>query len=409
MNKKTIESVDVKDKRVLMRADFNVPLDDDLAITDDRRIQSALPTIKKILEGGGRLILMSHLGRPKGKPEAKYSLAPVAKRLGEILKQNVPLAPDCVGDVVGALSEGVKSGECLMLENLRFHTAETIKDTEAKQDADKRAIKDEFACSLADLAEVYVNDAFGTCHRDNASMLTVPKMMNGKPKVIGYLVKKELEFLGSSLAHPTRPFVAVLGGAKVSDKIGVIDALLPKCDHVLIGGAMMYTFFAAKGTTTGKSLVEPKFVDEAKRLMEIGGDKLLLPTDSVVASEISSNADSKTIEGSIPDDLMGLDIGPASISAFSNVIKNAKTIIWNGPMGVFETPPFDRGTMAIAKVMADATANGATTIIGGGDSAAAIEQAGLSDQMTHISTGGGASLEFLEGKPFLALEVIDDA
>ncbi|MCA9251697.1 MAG: phosphoglycerate kinase [Phycisphaerales bacterium] len=409
MNKKTIESVDVKDKRVLMRADFNVPLDDDLKITDDRRIQSAMPTIRKILDGGGRLILMSHLGRPKNKPEDKYSLAPVAKRLGEILGKNVPLAPDCVGDAAGALSEGVKSGECLLLENLRFHSAETIKDKEAKQDAEKRAVKDEFACSLADMADVYVNDAFGTCHRDNASMLTVPKMMKGKPKVIGYLVQKELEFLGSSLADPKRPFVAVLGGAKVSDKIGVIDALLPKCDHVLIGGAMMYTFFAAQGIPTGKSLVEPDFIEQAKRLMEIGGDKLVLPTDSVVAAEISGEAEHQTVTGNIPDDLMGLDIGPASIAAFANVIKGAKTVIWNGPMGVFETPPFDRGTMAIAQAMADATANGAITIIGGGDSAAAIDHAGLAEKMSHISTGGGASLEFLEGKPFVALEVIDDA
>ncbi len=394
---------------MLMRADFNVPLDDNLAITDDRRIQSALPTIRKILEGGGKLILMSHLGRPKGKPEDKYSLVPVAKRLGELLEQNVPLASDCVGDVAGALSEGVKSGECLLLQNLRFHAAETIKDKEAKQDAEKRAIKDEFACSLADMADIYVNDAFGTCHRDNASMFTVPQMMKGKPRVIGYLVKKELEFLGSALTDPGRPFVAVLGGAKVSDKIGVIDALLPKCDRVLIGGAMMYTFFAAQGIKTGKSLVEPNFVDEAKRLMEVGGEKLLLPSDSAVAAKIAAEAETQTVEGSVPEDMMGLDIGPASIGAFSDVIKNAKTIIWNGPMGVFETPPFDRGTMAIAQAMANATANGATTIIGGGDSAAAIDQAGLSDRMTHISTGGGASLEYLEGKPFVALEVIDDA
>lgn len=409
MNKKTIESVDVKDKRVLMRADFNVPLDDDLKITDDRRIQSALQTMRKILEGGGRLILMSHLGRPKGKPEDKYSLAPVAKRLGELLGQNVPLTPDCVGDAAGALAESVEPGGCLLLENLRFHSAETIKDKEAKQDAEKRAIKDEFACSLADLADVYVNDAFGTCHRDNASMLTVPQMMKGKPRVIGYLIKKELEFLGSALANPNRPFVAVLGGAKVSDKIGVIDELLPKCDHVLIGGAMMYTFFAAQGIATGKSLVEPGFIDEAKRLMELGGDKLMLPTDSVVANEISGDATCQMVEGDVPDDLMGLDIGPSSTAAFANLIKSAKTIIWNGPMGVFETPPFDRGTMAIAQAMADATASGATTIIGGGDSAAAIEQAGLAEKMSHISTGGGASLEFLEGKPFAALEVIDDA
>ncbi|NOX57346.1 MAG: phosphoglycerate kinase [Planctomycetes bacterium] len=408
MPKKTIEAVDVAGKRVLMRADFNVPLDAKQTIVDDRRIRSALPTINRILEGGGRLILMSHLGRPKGTPEAKYSLAPVAQRLSELLGTQVPIAPDCIGDTVEEMAGKVSSGGCLLLENLRFQSAETIKDKKAANDPSLRKQKDEFARSLAGFADVYVNDAFGTCHRDNASMLTVPQMMEGKPRVIGFLIQKELDFLGEALTSPKRPFVAVLGGAKVSDKIGVIEQLLPKCDSILIGGAMAYTFFAAQGIATGKSLVEPDFVEEAKRLLGTSGDKLILPSDSVVAGEISSDAKCQTLTGDIPDGLMGLDIGPATIDAFSNVISKAKTICWNGPMGVFETPPFDRGTFAIAQAMATATAGGATTIIGGGDSAAAVDQAELSDKMSHISTGGGASLEFLEGRPFAALEVLDN-
>jgi phosphoglycerate kinase len=292
---------------------------------------------------------------------------------------------------------------------VRFHKAEVIKDKSAKKDPALRAAKDAFAKQLADLADVYVNDAFGTCHRDNASMLTVPNMMPGKPRVVGYLIQKELEFLGGALTDPARPFVCVLGGAKVSDKIGVIENLLPKCDRILIGGAMAFTFQAADGVATGKSLVEPDFVEQAKRLKSLAGNKLSLPLDAVVAAEISTSAKARAVKGAIPADLMGLDIGPETVAAFEKIIASAKTIVWNGPMGVFETPPFDSGTMAIARAVARATDAGAVTIIGGGDSAAAIDAAGLSEKMTHISTGGGASLEYLEGKPFTPIDVLDEA
>jgi phosphoglycerate kinase len=352
---------------------------------------------------------MSHLGRPEGTPDAKYSLAPVAKRLGELLGQDVSLAPDCVGPEVRSMAESLRDGQCLVLENLRFHDAETIKDKAAKNDPALRAAKDEFARQLTDMADVYVNDAFGTCHRDNASMLTVPQMMEGKPRVIGFLIKKELEFLGGALTDPARPFVCVLGGAKVSDKIGVIEKLLPKCDRILIGGAMAFTFQAADEVPTGKSLVEPDFIKEAKRLKEMAGDKLSLPVDSVAATEISGSVPSAVVKGAVPDDMMGLDIGPETITEYEKVIAGAKTVVWNGPMGVFETPPFDRGTMAIARAVAQATDGGAVTIIGGGDSAAAIDVAGLSEKMSHISTGGGASLEYLEGKAFAPIDVLDEA
>ena len=409
MPKKTVTNVDFAGQRVLMRADFNVPLDDAGCIVDDRRIRGALPTIQTILRGGGRLVLMSHLGRPKGEPDPKYSLAPVAKRLGELLNQDVKLAPDCIGDEVSAMAAALTDGQCMVLENLRFHAAETIKDKKAQNDASLREQKDTFAKALCGLADIYVNDAFGTCHRDNASMLTVPQFMEGKPRVIGYLIEKELKFLGESLANPALPFVCVLGGAKVSDKIGVIENLLPKCDAILIGGAMAYTFQAADGVATGKSLVEPDFVEEAKRLKAMGGDKLKLPTDSVVATEISSDAKTEVAPGAIGDRQMGLDIGPETIKTYAGIIASAKTVVWNGPMGVFETPPFDQGTLAIAQAAAEATAHGAITIIGGGDSAAAIDAAGLSEKMSHISTGGGASLEYLEGKDFAPLGVLDEA
>ena len=408
MAKRTVADVDFSGKRVLMRADFNVPLDDAGNITDDRRIKGAIPSMKTILDGGGRLILMSHLGRPKGKPDSRFSLAPVARRLRKLLDQDVKLAPDCIGPEVRAMAEGLRDGECMMLENLRFHEAETIKDKNARDDLALRRKKDEFASALASLADAYVNDAFGTCHRDNASMLTVPQFMEGKPRVVGALIQKELKFLGEAVAHPQRPFVVVLGGAKVSDKIGVIENLLPKCDTVLVGGAMAYTFQAAAGVPTGRSLVEPGFLEEARRLKALGGDKLKLPVDSVVAAKVSSAAEVRTVTGAIPEGLMGLDIGPATIRIYEDVIASAKTVAWNGPMGVFETPPFDRGTLSIAQAVARATDQGAVTIIGGGDSAAAIDAAGLSEKMTHISTGGGASLEFLEGKAFAPIDVLDD-
>jgi len=412
MAKKTAADVEVQGKRVLMRVDFNVPLDDDLRITDDRRITRALPTIRNILERGGRLILMSHLGRPKGDPEAdaRFSLAPCAKRLGELLRQDVVMVPDCIGPVAVQAVESLQDGQCCMLENLRFHPAETIKDKAAAEDAEKRTAKDRFAQQLVEMADVYVNDAFGTCHRDNASMLTVPQMMTGRPRAIGSLVQKELQFLGDTLADPKRPFVAILGGAKVSDKIGVIEALLGKCDAILIGGAMAYTFSAARGGKVGNSLCELDKTDLAEALMAQAGDKLHLPADTVCATEIKAGIDTTIVtSGQIPDDQQGLDIGPQTAAAFRDVIAKAKTIVWNGPMGKFEVKPFDVGTIAVAHAVADATDAGAVSIIGGGDSAAAVDVAGLEDRMTHISTGGGASLEFLEGKPFKAIEILDEA
>ena len=410
MNKKTVDDVNVSGKRVLVRLDLNVPLEGS-RITDDRRIRSALPTVRKLIAGGGRLILMSHLGRPKGDPEKDkaFTLAPVAKRLGELLGKNIAFAPACVGPGVVEMVNSLNDGDVCLLENLRFNTAETIKDKKAQDDPPLRQAKDDFATELAELADVYVNDAFGTCHRDNASMLTVPQVMEGKPRVVGYLVKKEIEFLANAVANPARPFVVVLGGAKVSDKIGVIENLIDKCDAILIGGAMCYTFFAAEGRAVGKSLVEQDWLGNAKRLRSLAGDKLRLPVDSVAAAEIKAGIETKTCGESIPNALMGLDIGPETIKAYRDVLLGAKTVVWNGPMGVFETPPFDAGTTAIAQALAEATERGAVTIIGGGDSAAAVEAAGLADKMTHISTGGGASLELLEGKKFAAIEILDDA
>jgi phosphoglycerate kinase len=409
MAKKTIANVDVKGKKVLIRVDFNVPQDDHGAITDDRRIRKALPTIQHVLDGGGCCILMSHLGRPKGEPDPKYTLQPVATRLGELLRRNVAMAPACVGDDVNKIVAGMKPGDVTLLENLRFHAPETIKDKDAAKDPSLRKQKDAFARELADYADVYCNDAFGTCHRDNASMLTVPQQMGNKPKVVGFLVQKELQYLGDALNNPKRPFVAILGGKKVSDKIGVIEALLDKCDAVLIGGAMQYTFMLAAGQKVGNSLVEPELVDEARRLKEKGGAKLQLPSDVVAASELKEGAATQVIQGDVPDGLEGLDIGPETIDAYKSIVVTAKTVAWNGPMGVFEVPPFDKGTLAIAHALVDATACGAVTVIGGGDSAAAIEQAGLAEKVTHVSTGGGASLEFMEGKPFKAVDVLDDA
>jgi len=409
--KKTIDDINVKGKRVLVRLDLNVPLSADGRITNDRRITAALPTVQHLLGDGGRLILMSHLGRPKGGPDdrRKFSLAPVAERMAQLLGRPVKLLRDCVGQDISAAVDAMKDGEVCLLENLRFHDAETVKDKKASGDSLLRKSKDDFARQIAGLGDAYVNDAFGTCHRDNASMLTVPQMMEGKPRVVGYLVRKELEFLGEAVSKPQRPFVCVLGGAKVSDKLSVIQSLLEKCDTVLIGGAMAYTFLAADGIETGKSLIEPDLFETARKLRRDAGDRLKLPIDSVVASQIAPGTDTQVCEGAIPADKMGLDIGHRTITYYRDIVCRAKTVVWNGPMGVFETPPFDVGTMSVASAMADATAAGAVTIIGGGDSAAAIEMAGLDDRMTHISTGGGASLEFLEGKPFAAIETLDDA
>ncbi len=412
MAKKTVADIDVKGKRVLMRVDFNVPIDDKGNITSDNRIVMALPTIKTIIEKGGRVILMSHLGRPDGERKLEFTMKPVAKRLSELLGQPVIFADDCIGPDVRAKAMALKDGEVLLLENVRFHKAEEIKDKKAKDDPALRKEKDEFARQIADLGDVYVDDAFGTAHRDNASMLTVPQLMGSKPKVVGFLVEKELKFLGDTINNPVRPFVAILGGAKVSDKLAVIENLLTKVNRILIGGAMAYTFFKAQGRKIGKSLCEDDFLEKAKELFgkaKAAGCELILPVDDVIAKECKENAENKVVTGDIPDGWMGLDIGPASRKLFAEKIADAKTIVWNGPMGVFEMKPFDEGTKAVAQAVADATQkNGAKSVIGGGDSASAIKKMKLSDKVTHVSTGGGASLEFLEGKKFKAIEILDD-
>jgi len=411
MAKKTVADINVKGKKVLMRCDFNVPLDDNCNITSDDRIVKALPSIKKVLDRGGSLILMSHLGRPKGQPDVKLSLAPVAKRLGEILDTNVIMAPDCIGDQVKVMAEALQPGDVMLLENLRFHKQETIKDKAAKEDAALRQAKDEFAQQIADLADAYVNDAFGTAHRDNASMYTVPSLMNGKDRVIGYLIEKELKYLGDTVSNPEKPFVAILGGAKVSDKIRVIENLIDKVDKIIIGGAMAYTFLKAQGHQVGDSLCEYDFLDKATALLEQAKQadcQVILPQDSVVAQKIENDAEHKTVGKDIEDGWKGLDIGPESCKLFEQELSDAKTIVWNGPMGVFEIPPFDEGTKAVAKAVADATTNGARSVIGGGDSASAINQMGLEEKVSHISTGGGASLEFLEGKKFVCLAILDE-
>ncbi|MHC4194593.1 MAG: phosphoglycerate kinase [Planctomycetota bacterium] len=411
MAKQTVADIEVAGRRVLMRCDFNVPLDDECNITSDGRIVKALPTIKRIVDGGGALILMSHLGRPKGKKDEKMSLAPVAKRLSELLGKKVIFADESVGDEVRGKAAALKAGEVMLLENLRFHKEETIKDKAAKEDVQLRKAKDDFARQLADLADVYVDDAFGTAHRDNASMYTVPVLMEGKPRVIGFLIEKELKFLGETVSNPEKPFVAILGGAKVSDKIGVIENLLSRVDCILIGGAMVYTFFKANGQQVGKSLCEDDFLDKASELLKQANEascEIVLPVDTVVAREFKANAEHKVVAGDIESDWRGLDIGPATARGFAEKLCGAKTVFWNGPMGVFELPPFDEGTKAVALAVADATEKGARSIIGGGDSASAVAKLGLEEKISHISTGGGASLEFLEGKKFKCIEILDE-
>jgi phosphoglycerate kinase len=373
--------------------DFNVPLDGS-KITDDRRIVQSLPTIRNILDRGGRLILMSHLGRPKGGPEAKYSLKPAALRLGELLGKPVACLTDCIGPGIEKEVAELKDGQVVILENLRFH-----KEEEGNDPA--------FAKQLGRIADVYVNDAFGTAHREHASTFGVPQALAGKPRVIGFLIEKELKFLGDAVRNPVRPFVVVLGGAKVSDKIKVIERLLPLCDTLLIGGAMAYTFFLAKGQAVGKSLVERDKVELAKGLLAKAGDKIKLPIDNVISNKMTDDAQTSVVEGDIPADMEGFDIGPKTRAAYAAAIAGAKTIIWNGPMGVFEKKPFAAGTKAVAEAVAAATAKGAVTIVGGGDSAAAVEQMGLAEKVSHVSTGGGASLEFLEKGHFSTLDILD--
>jgi len=394
MAKKTVADVNVQGKKVLMRVDFNVPIEGG-KITDDRRIVQALPTIKDVVGRGGRLILMSHLGRPKGGPEAKFSLKPTAERLSQLLGKPVKFAEDCIGPAVEQLAGALKDGDVMLLENLRFHKEEE------KNDAN-------FAKQLAKLGDVYVNDAFGTAHREHASTFGAAQAMAGKPRVIGQLIRKELKFLGEAISNPKHPFVAILGGAKVSDKINVIEQLLGKADVLLIGGAMAYTFFLAQGKEVGKSLVERDKVELAKGLLAKAGGKIKLPVDNVISDKMTDDAQTKVVEGDIPADMEGYDIGPKTRQLYKAEIAKAKTIVWNGPMGVFEKKPFAAGTRAVAEAVAEATEkNGAVTVIGGGDSAAAIEQLGLSNKVSHVSTGGGASLEFLENGHFSTLDILD--
>ncbi|MCA9140308.1 MAG: phosphoglycerate kinase [Planctomycetales bacterium] len=398
MAKKTIDQVDVAGKTVLMRVDFNVPLDDAQNITDDRRIRMALPSIKSVIDRGGKLILISHLGRPKGEPSdvQKFSLSATATRLGELLGKPVAFATDTVGEDATTKAGQLSDGGVLVLENLRFD------DGEKKGDA-------EFAGKLAAMADVYCNDAFGTCHRKDASMFAVPEAMQGKPRVVGHLVAKEIQYLSDAIGNPARPFVAILGGAKVSDKINVINNLLGICDHVLIGGAMAYTFSLAQGGAVGNSLVEKDKVELAKELIAKGGDKLVLPVDTNCGDDFGDpeGCNKEVVEaGKIRDGFEGMDIGPATSAKYAEILSSAKTIVWNGPMGVFEKPPFDAGTKAVAQAVADSDS---ISIIGGGDSAAAVDQLGFADKVSHVSTGGGASLAMLEGQSFAAVDLLDEA
>ncbi|MGD9488492.1 MAG: phosphoglycerate kinase [Calditrichaceae bacterium] len=397
MAKLTIDKMNFKGKKVLVRCDFNVPLDKDLKITDDRRIAASLPTIKKIISDGGSAVLCSHLGRPKGVAKDEMRLKPVAERLAELLGHDVIMAPDCIGDSVKILKSNLKNGDILLLENLRFHKEETENDPA-------------FAAKLAEDLDIYVNDAFGTAHRAHASTEGVTKYFD--QSAAGYLIEKELNYLGGAIETPIRPLVAILGGAKISGKIDVIKNLFNKVDALIIGGGMMFTFYKSRGQEIGKSLLEEDKLDLAGEILDEAQKrnvKLLLPTDVVVADKFDNEAVRKVVPAnSIPENFLGMDIGPESLKLFASVIESAKTIIWNGPMGVFEMPNFADGTRKIAKAMADATAKGAITIVGGGDSAAAVSQFGMDEQFSHISTGGGASLEFLEGKELPGISALTD-
>ncbi len=410
MAKKTIADVDVSGKAVLIRVDFNVPLKDG-QITDDLRIRMALPTIQSVLDRGGRAILMSHLGRPEGKgAEPEFSLKPAAIRLSELLNRPVSFASDTVGSDAASKVQALQNGGVLLLENVRFNAGEEEKKLKK---ATGQSSDPAYFNTLASFGDVYCNDAFGTCHRaENASMCSVAKAMVGKPKVMGFLVEKEVKYLEGAISSPARPFVAILGGKKVSDKIGVIENLLPKCDQILIGGAMAYTFALAKGLKIGKSYAKAEDVPLAQRLLAEGAAKIVLPIDNNAFDNFvwdSYSADpSKTKVfpfGELPDTYEGLDIGPGTIQRYVGIVKSAKTVIWNGPMGAFELPPFDAGTRAVAAAIAESSA---ISIIGGGDSAAAVEQMGFASKVTHLSTGGGASLELLEGQKFETLAILDD-
>ena len=393
MNKKTVKDIDLKGKKVFVRCDFNVPMDENQNITDNTRIVAALPTIKYLLEQNCKIILASHLGRPKGEVKPEFSLKPVAKELSKLLGKEVIMANDVIGEDATTKAANLKEGEIMLLENVRFHREETDNDPE-------------FAKKLASMAEVFVNDAFGTAHRAHASTTGIADYI---PGVAGFLIEKELKFLGNAINNPERPFVAILGGAKVSDKIGVIDSLLDKVDTLMIGGGMAYTFFKAQGYNVGNSLCEVEKTDlalEEMKKAKAKGVKLLLPIDTKIGKEFKPDTESKTVAWTeIPDEWEGFDIGEKTIEMFKKELQNAKTVIWNGPLGLFEFDQFAIGTNEIAKTLADLDA---TTIIGGGDSAAAVTKAGLADKMTHISTGGGASLEFLEGKKLPGIECLQD-
>ncbi len=395
MAKKSIADVDVAGKTVLMRVDFNVPLDDNCNVTDDRRVRMAVPSIKSVIDRGGKLILCSHLGQPKdGEDVSKFSLKPAAEVLSGLLGKPVVFATDTVDADATAKAAALKNGEVLLLENLRFNKGEKKGDAA-------------FAGKLAAFADIYCNDAFGTCHRTDASMVAVPQAMVGKPRVVGFLVQKEVKYLSDAIANPQRPFIAILGGAKVSDKINVIKNLLTICDQVLIGGAMAYTFSLAKGGKVGKSRVELDKVELAKELIAAGGDKLVLPLDTHCGDAFNSNCNKVVVKaGEIPDSFEGFDIGPETAKLYAAEVSKAKTVVWNGPMGVFEMSPFDAGTRAVAEAIANSSS---TSIIGGGDSAAAIQQLGFADKVSHVSTGGGASLSMLEGEKFAAVELLDEA
>ncbi len=397
MKKLSIRDVDVASRRVLARVDFNVPVDSDRNITDDTRIRESLPTIRSIVERGGRLILMSHLGRPRGKREMSLSLTPVAHRLAELVDAPLRFASDCVGPQVEERARSLADGEILLLENLRFHPGEEANDPE-------------FARRLAALGEIYCNDAFGTAHRAHASTAGVAGFF--ETRAAGLLMERELDALGRALESPDRPFVAVLGGAKIRGKINLIRNLLHKVDVLLVGGGMMYTFFRASGLEIGQSIVDEDFLDECRTVMNearAGSSRLLLPVDTIVADRIDDDAVTREVSiADIPDSWIGVDIGPRTVDLFKKEILGAKTVFWNGPMGIFEKPSFAEGTRAVARAVADATDRGATTIVGGGDSVAAINLMGIQDRFTHVSTGGGASLEFMEGRPLPGVEALCD-
>lgn len=397
----TIDDVDVAGRRVLIRVDFNVPLEGD-RITDDRRIRLAVPTIRSVIDRGGRAILVSHLGRPGGEgPEPGLSLEPCADRLRELLGGPAVrfVGGSCVSDEAVRAAEELRDGEVLVLDNLRFEAGEKSGDAD-------------FAGRLAAMADVYCNDAFGTAHRTDASMVAVPEAMAGRPRVAGHLLRRELEFLQRAIEQAERPFVAILGGAKVSDKFGAIRNLAHRVDAILVGGAMSYTLMLSRGTAVGSSRVEQDVLEEAAEVLaevEATDTAVHLPEDHVCAERLESGVETQVVTGAIPDGLMGLDVGPRTRERYAEILREARTVVWNGPMGVFESPPFDAGTRAVAEALAAATEAGATTIVGGGDSAAAIEGMGLADRVSHVSTGGGASLKMLEGESFASVEVLDPA